>query len=262
MFARTFQLARSASFVVATAAATVAPPAKVARAASVSVRGVVVHYDWTEADYRALIQAANDIGANDVYELAVCLYGESNMEPSAYFHTPSDPQAIGLNQITPVAAKAMGITTAEWMSLLSMTPVEQLPYVVRSFRTAVGTRKLPTATEIYVANFAPGHIQWAGDPSHVLYDSVKNPAEYKGNKGLDYGNKGWIEVSDIQRYIAKVRNTVGYRAHADALAKVGAGTYSPPAPSPVASTGGGGGRTVWYAAGAAAMLGGAWLWFK
>lgn len=261
MFARSFALSRSAAFVVATAAASMAPPAKVARAASVSVRGVVVHYDWTEADYKALIQAAKDIGANDVYELAVCLYGESNMEPSAYFHTPSDPQAIGLNQITPVAAKAMGLTTAEWMSLLAMTPVEQLPYVVRSFRAAVGSRKLPTAAEIYVANFAPAYVGCATDPSCVLYSLEKNPAAYKGNKGLDFGNKGWIEVSDIQRYIARIRNTVGYKAHADALAKVGAGTYSPPAP-PVASTGGGGSRTVWYAGAAAVALGGAWLWFR
>lgn len=261
MLARSFSLSRSAAFVLAMTAPAVSSPS-VARASTVSTRGVVVHYEWTEADYRALIQAANEIGANDVYELAVPLYGESNMEPSAYYHTPSDPQAIGLNQITPVAAKAMGITPTEWMSLLAMTPVEQLPYVVRSLRAGVGARKLPTATEIYIANFAPGYIGCATDPSCVLYSKEKSPAAYEGNKGLDVDKKGTITVSDIQRYIARIRNTIGYKAHADALAKVGAGTYVPPGPAVKPSTSGGGSNTVWYAAGLAAVIGGTWLWTR
>jgi hypothetical protein len=173
-------------------------------------------YSWTRDDYRALVEAAGELGTTPEDLLKVFwIETRPKFNPGSAHCSGGYPTAVGLNQITSVAAKAMKISEAERLSLLDMTAAEQLPYVVRSFLAARGGKPFevpPDAVTLYQTNIAPGTV-----PHEVLYTAEKNPAAYNGNKWLDADKDGRITRSDLYRIMSIVEKDDDYRAAVEGL---------------------------------------------
>lgn len=97
----------------------------------------------------------------------------------------------------------------EW---IGMSEEEQVPFVktftemnVRSFGGG-DFSKLTNAGALYLLNFLPAYFNHADDPTYVLAAKDGHNAQfYTPNVGLDVGGKGYIEVADMDRVMAKVR---------------------------------------------------------
>lgn len=213
-------------------------------------------YDWSDEDYRALVKAARDLNARPLDLLAV-LHSESGLNPSAIAYVDGKAYARGLNQITPPNAKAMGISTSEWESISRMTPAENLPYVVRSFRAAVGERSYKDVGELYQVNFAPATLKGGSEDERVLYRAPSSG--YRANSALDVGGKGTITVGDLRRRVARDANYIRFVNAANRLKEMHPGLEGP-----VLTEGSAPGSTptwvYWLAGGAIALTGGAVAW--
>lgn len=169
---------------------------------------------WTDYEYGRYVEVANGLGVRPL-DLLPVLYSESGLKPWAIAYVDGKPYALGLNQITPPAAPAAGLTRDQWAALPSMSITEQLPIVMRSLRAsfaASGGRKMVDAGMIYASNFAPARLAAnGGKSSSVMYRDPE--AGYRGNKQLDFDKKGYITVGDLRRRLRSVLNDAGYRAH-------------------------------------------------
>lgn len=189
---------------------------------------------WHSSDYHALVAAAGAIGARPL-DLLLVLDAESGLDPRAIARVNGAPYALGLNQITPPNAKAMGLSDGAWEQIPSLSVQEQLPLVVRSFKAAVGARRFQDAGELYMANFAPGILLRKGAKSSVvLYD--KGPP-YEANAPLDEEKKGFITVGDLRRRLLRNAQGARYKAHAARLRELFPGAEGPviEAPMPLAA---------------------------
>ena len=195
-------------------------------------------YQWNTADYAALRKAAADIGTTpEDLLLTIALETGDTMNPHiAFCNSAGYPDAVGLNQITKTASDAMKMTEAERLSLLDMTPAEQLPYVARYFIMANGGKPFatpPNAVKLYQANIAPSTV--GGD---IVYTQKTFPCHapgsggdpYCNNPSLDYNKDGVITVEDLAFVLAKVSKRPGYQK---AVAELNAtGSAAPPSSSP------------------------------
>ncbi len=136
--------------------------------------------------------------------IAAVISHESGFNPAARNPTPGQT-ATGLLQFIESTAHRLGTSTA---ALATMTATEQLPFVEKFFRMALGGR-LPTDPADYIlATYGRADVIGAPD-SHVLdrRDSTdpREAERYRVNASLDTAHKGWIDVGDLRR---SVRRTI------------------------------------------------------
>lgn len=180
---------------------------------------------WSAADFDALIAECNKLGCTpEDMLLTMALETGNTFDPaSAFRNSAGYPSAIGLNQITKVAADAMGITEAVRLSLLDMTPAEQLPYVTRSFLAARGNKPFPSppdAVTLYQTNIAPSTV--GRDLVYPQKISPCPPANatsdpYCANPGLDANKDGQITRSDLAFKLDGFRKSANYQRMVEML---------------------------------------------
>ncbi len=139
----------------------------------------------------------------------------------------------GLNQMGTTELRNVGWTgtPGEWLAL---TPEEQRPFVERYYEINVRAfasgnwSKLDGPGSLYLMNFLPAKIVHSDDPRHVLArrsddaPSVSAPESewaayrkahprdfYAWNRGLDVDRKGFIEVADMTKAIARAQQNAG-----------------------------------------------------
>jgi hypothetical protein len=164
---------------------------------------------WVE-----FVKMSNRIGARPE-DIATVIMSESAFDPAATAVRGGRVVAKGLNQITKVALPGIGMSASQWDDLENMPAIQQLPWVEKYYKSAqknMGVTKWNSATQLYIANFAPAHLSKANDPDAVLYDKYKkdgslNPA-YTMNIGLDrkdkYGNRrGHITIGDLTKSVSR-----------------------------------------------------------
>lgn len=146
------------------------------------------------------IQMCNRINAKPE-DLARVIYAESGFNPHAVNYQNGKAVAKGLNQLILKTAEGLGMSPQEWMNYENVPAENQLEYVEKYFRSVGKNKGWDSATQLYVANFAPKHINHAANPNAVLYDAESNPLEYHQNKGLDRAGKGYITAGDMARSV-------------------------------------------------------------
>ncbi len=172
-------------------------------------------YAWTAEDFDAAKWATGQLNVPLLDLLAVfSIETGGTFNPGIVNCWPDGVtccNAIGLNQITPPNAAAMGITNAERMTLMDMTPAEQMPFVVRSFQAAMAGKwkagAWPRSDDVtlYQVNLAPATV-----PGEVLYSSPSQ--NYNANKGLDVDGDGRITRSDLRTVIDKHKSSTRTRS--------------------------------------------------
>lgn len=160
-------------------------------------------------------------------DLLLVLHRESGLRGSAVNIQNGKKVAVGILQITSVAAPGVGLPTEESrLSVLNMGEREQLKLVDRYFANNErhrGGRPYPAAVHVYQAVFAPATMAQGDAMSLVLYRSPS--AAYTQNVGVDPvvngRRKGWIELGDMDRFLDASRKSATYLA---ALARLEAVT--------------------------------------
>ncbi len=158
-------------------------------------------YAWNEDDFAAAKRAAVQLNVPLLDLFAVfSIETGGTFNPGIVNCWPDGETccgAVGLNQITPPNAAAMGISNEKRLALMDMTPAEQMPYVVRSFQAAMAGKwkagAWPKSDDVtlYQVNLAPGTV-----PNEVLYSEPSQ--NYAANKGLDVDGDGRITRSDLR----------------------------------------------------------------
>lgn len=192
-------------------------------AARVRVQGAL--YPWTAEDFAALREACAKLGCTpEDLLLTIALETGNTFDPGAAFRNAAGyPTAIGLNQITKASSDAMGINEDERLSLLTMTPAEQLPYVARSFLAARGNRPFPSppdAVTLYQTNIAPATVG-----KDVVFTQKEFPCPptreaktyYCANAGLDANKDGVIDRTDLAAKLEGFRQGANYQLMVEML---------------------------------------------
>lgn len=150
------------------------------------------------------VQMSNRLGAKPE-DLAQVIYSESGFDPHATNVQDGRVIAKGLNQLVEKTAKALGMSDQEWKRYENFPAEEQLKYVEKFFKSvgrATGVDgKWSSATQLYVANFAPKYVRQASNPNAILYSKQQNEEAYDKNKGLDRDKKGHITAGDLARSV-------------------------------------------------------------
>ena len=193
-------------------------------AARVRVQGAL--YPWSAEDFAALREACAKLGCTpEDLLLTIALETGNTFDPGAAFRRADGyPSAIGLNQITKASSDAMGITEAERLALIDLTPAEQLPYVVRSFLSARGNKPFetpPDAVTLYQTNIAPATVG-----KDVVFAQKEFPCppareaktNYCANAGLDANKDGVIDRSDLAVKLDGFKKSTNYQLMLSKLA--------------------------------------------
>lgn len=150
------------------------------------------------------VEMSNRLGAKPE-DLAQVIYSESGFDPHATNVQEGRIIAKGLNQLVEKTAKILGMTDQEWRSYENSPAEAQLKYVEKFFKNvgqATGQHgKWKSATQLYVANFAPKYVRQAANPNTVLYSAQEHKEQYEKNKGLDRDKKGTITAGDLERTV-------------------------------------------------------------
>jgi len=184
---------------------------------------------WADADFVTLsnICAKNKM---DPADLAAVFTSESNADPTA--RNPRNkndwPIAVGLNQLTRVAAAAAGLIPkaspsddtsnyGDWKafadSVLKMSVAQQLPLVDNYYASAQWTKAgnpWKSAAKIYAYNAAAGTDTRDIDDGSVIYPV--GSVGYKGNPGLDLDGVGGITGKDLRYAIESMWARPVYQA--------------------------------------------------
>ena len=175
--------------------------------------------------YTALAQTARNIGASPA-DLLLVLYSESGLNPAAANHVDGDKnkpiQALGINQITPIAVPSSGMTMDFWKNGYGqLSAEEQLPYAERYFKSMY-KGAYSTPDQLYVVNFAPAYIAKAQDRNAVLYPQYNKDGSinnnWKQNKGLN--PNGDITVGDLTRAMYANANRADFKSQLARLESV------------------------------------------
>lgn len=136
-------------------------------------------------------------GADDIM---LMLLVESGVKPTAV--NPSSGCA-GLNQICPTRAgdpmsglHDVGFTGTK-QEYLNLTAEAQMPFVERFFTNGNHFAQMRDVGSLYLCNFSPAFL--GKDPHFVMYRAGQKA--YDQNKGVDFGNKGFIEVDDMRKFM-------------------------------------------------------------
>lgn len=175
-----------------------------------TVIGASTSYVWTLADEQAEIATAKALRMRPL-DLLVTMYSESRLQPWAN----NAGIAVGLIQITPGAAKAMGMTEAERLALVTKSPAEQMPYVAKYFHAVAGDRSYADAGEVYQALAAPGTFSRGSANDVVLYPAGSQAAA--ANIGLDRDGDGAVTMRDLRTHLAELASQDAFRRAASSL---------------------------------------------
>lgn len=171
---------------------------------------------WTAADYRALAAMAARLGMNAA-DLGLIMASESGLNPHAAY--PGN-YAVGLNQITAVAAAPAGLTEAQRQDFPNWPVARQLPRIEQMFRfvNGDGAFKYPHAGAIYAVNAAPSIVRKKGTGYNVvLYERGVDGKRYDQNAGLDTNKDGKITVGDLDEHLRAVAQRAVYKGWLAAL---------------------------------------------
>lgn len=185
---------------------------------TLSSSGAKASSSLPDSFYRKLATTAQNIGASPS-DLLLVLYSESGLNPAAANHVDGDPnkpiQAKGLNQITPPAIPASGMTKDFWKNEYgSLSAEDQLPYVEKYFKSMY-SGPYTNPDQIYVVNFAPAYVKKAQDRNAVLYPkfnpdgSINN--NWKQNQGLN--PNGDITVGNLTAPMYRNAQSAGFKSH-------------------------------------------------
>lgn len=159
-----------------------------------------------ESFWVKFVEMSNRLGA-DPEHLAQVINSESAFDPHATNEQDGRIIAKGLNQLVEKTAKRLGMSDQEWRNYENLPAEEQLKYVEKFFKTvgrATGQDgNWTSATQLYVANFAPKYVRQASNPNTVLYSQQENKEQYEKNKGLDRDKKGHITAGDLAKSVSK-----------------------------------------------------------
>lgn len=156
------------------------------------------------ASVRELAEHMNARGASVTSEdLIAVLEAESGNDPRAV--NPKSGCA-GLNQICPLFNNPdplSGLRRAGWKGsraeYLALSAEEQIPFVRGFFDAGNNYPKIRGVADLYLANFSPFFLGKPG--STVMY---RPPSDsYLKNASVDFGGKGWIEVSDMAHFVGR-----------------------------------------------------------
>lgn len=178
---------------------------------------------WSDADFAAFDAMARAL-LMDPFDLLAVIASESHtLLPSA--RNPADPSgwpiAVGLNQLTRVAAYAAGLTPdsslATWKAFADAVvkaPVAgQIP-MIRAYYAAMpwtkAGRRWGSAAKIYAANAGGGPAMVDVNDDTVIFP--EGSAEYEGNKGLDVDGKGGLTGRDMRLAVEYHWRTPLYQA--------------------------------------------------
>lgn len=132
--------------------------------------------------------------------LMACIAWESAETFSADVKNMAGSGAVGLIQVMPATATALGTSTT---ALAAMTPEDQINWVYRYFKPYTG--RLNTLGDVYMAILWPAGIGKPDD--YVLWDRASKPTTYRQNAGLDLDKDGAITkaeaVAKVQEKLAK-----------------------------------------------------------
>lgn len=174
-------------------------------------------------------------------DLAPTIALESKFNTAAVNVTNGTAGAFGLNQMTSVAAKSVGMPPEEFAHYDQLSPERQLYWLEKYFGNKI---KGKDATHIYGKNIGDGFV--GKNPGGVLYASAGyqagNPGEYPkaeyqagaylANKGLDKNGDGAITYADLAASLpTPSANILANIDKAKAAIAAGA-TARPPANSP------------------------------
>lgn len=131
------------------------------------------------------------------------------------------PSSIGLCQITPGRARAMGMSEPHRLALLEMVEMAQLPLVVRAYLATGYLEPYRSAGHLYLATYAPALLPVAGDPFHRVYarDIVESAFRWSAPLDLD-DPAAYIEVGELTEWLARRGNEPEYEAHKERLDSV------------------------------------------
>ena len=184
---------------------------------------------WADADFVSLsnICAKNKM---DPADLAAVFTSEANADPTA--RNPRNkndwPIAVGLNQLTRVAAAAAGLIPQEavpgdqsnfgaWKafadSVIKMSVAQQLPLVDNYYASAKWSKAgnvWKSAAKIYAYNAAAGTDMRDIDDGSLIY--AKGTPEYAGNTGLDLDGVGGVTGKDLRLAIETMWGRPVYQA--------------------------------------------------
>jgi hypothetical protein len=182
--------------------------------------------------FRGVVQMAKDFQARGAgvtaQDFLAVWKNESDVNPASIGH--EDPNYRGLNQMGAQERAAVGFpgSADDWVALSAEA---QLPFVRRYYETDVRSNCrgdftcLADVGSLYLINYLPAFMPHAKDPSFVL--ARPGGGFYDKNKGLDVGQKGYIEVADM----AKVANRAAQGAKWNELVARLAAVGDTPPPS-------------------------------
>jgi hypothetical protein len=158
--------------------------------------------------WQEFVKMSQRLGANPE-DIAAVLMAESAFDPGATAVRNGRTVAKGLNQLTLATLPAIGMSRQTWNTMEHMSGIDQLEWIEKYYRLAGklgGIQDWASATQLYIANFAPAFLSKAVDPNAVLYnkhraDGSLNPA-YTQNRGLDRQGRGHIRVSDLAKSVS------------------------------------------------------------
>lgn len=138
-------------------------------------------------------------------DILAVLVPESGVDPAR----PNSIRCLGLNQICPklVPAKdpervsglrAVGFQGSQ-AEYLALPAEEQLRYVKAYFDNVNRYPAFRDYGTLYLANFSPAFL---GKPDNFVMYPRSHPS-YAGNAGVDTGNKGYIEVADMAKFVKR-----------------------------------------------------------
>ena len=123
-------------------------------------------------------------------DLLAVFLAESGVGP----HIKNSIGCAGLNQICNLKGVGWTGTLAEYLALPGE---QQLAFVRRYFDNVNRYPAIRDFGSLYLANFSPAFL---GKPDDfVMYPST-HPS-YPLNRGVDFGNKGFIEIADMAKFV-------------------------------------------------------------
>lgn len=187
-------------------------------APALSSAGAKASTSLPDSFYRKLATTAQNMGASPS-DLLLVLYSESGLNPAAANHVDGDPnkpiQAKGLNQITPVAIPASGMTKDFWKNDYdALSAEEQLPYVEKYFKSMY-SGPYTNPDQIYVVNFAPAYVKKAQDRNAVLYPKFNSDGSISNNwkQNQSLNPNGDITVGNLTAPMYRNANSSGFKSH-------------------------------------------------
>jgi len=165
------------------------------------INGELAWGDAVSAEFRTKIKSiASGLQVNPDWLMAVMAFETGPRQRFSPSVKNPRGSATGLIQFTESTARGLSPPTTT-AALAQMTAEKQLDYVASYYRRFSGRMK--NLGDAYMAVLWPPGVN--KPDSYVLWSAASNPSEYKANKELDIGNKGYVTRADA---VSKVNATL------------------------------------------------------